>query len=129
MYFVIHRNWLFGCCVYLKYFNSETCQSASTNYVQSTNIPINPILISRLKLLGVLIGKRLAVFISEPISLKLEEVVILTDAATVLQWLNSHSILPQFIHGAISEIKRTPSISVRYIFRKENPADIASRSE
>ncbi len=38
-------------------------------------------------------------------------------------------MLPQFVHNRISEIRRAPGISIRYISGKQNPADVATRGE
>ncbi len=54
----------FACCTYLVYFNSETCQNASTLIISKVRTaPLKSVSIPRLELLGVLIGKRLAMFL------------------------------------------------------------------
>ncbi len=91
--------------------------------------PINFLSIPKLELLGVWIGKRLAVFLRDAIDLGISETILWTDATTVLQWLNSTTVLPLFIHNRISEIRRTPGISIRHTSGKQNPADLATRGE
>jgi len=120
----------YACCAYLVYLNPVTCESASTLIMSKVRTaPIKPLSMPRLELLGVLIGKRLAIFIRDALSVSLQEIIIWTDATTVLQWLNSSSVLPQFVHNRVSEIKKEPGLQIRYISGKQNPADIASRGE
>lgn len=120
----------FACSAYLVYYNADNCQSASTLiFAKVRTAPISPISIPKLELLGVLIGKRVAVFLRESLDLTIHETIIWTDATTVLQWLNTSNVLPLFIHNRISEIKRTPGISIRHTSGKQNPADLATRGE
>lgn len=120
----------FACCAYLTYFNSKTCESGSYLIMSKVRTaPINPLSIPRLELLALLIGKRVAVFLRDNISITLTEVILWTDATTVIHWLNTTSVLPQFVFNRIAEIKRTREIQVRHISGKQNPSDVASRGE
>ena len=122
--------WAYACCAYLTYYNPKTSESASTLMLSKVRLaPMKVLSMPRLELLALLIGKRLAVFIKNSLELSLNEIVLWTDATTVLQWINTSVVLPIFVHNRVSEIKRTPGIQIRYISGKQNPADIASRGE
>ncbi len=120
----------FACVAYLVCRNAEMCRRASTFIMcKVQTASINSFSIPSLDLLGVLIGKRIAVFLRDAIDLDLSETMLWTDATTELQWLNFITVLPLFIHNKISEIRRTPGISIRHTSGKQNSADLATRGE
>ena len=77
--------------------------------------------------MGALIGKRCANFLLSNLDLKINRTILWVDALTILQWLNSTNVLPQFIKNRISEIKSMTNLTIRFVQGSDNPADIATR--
>lgn len=120
----------YACCAYLVYFDPTTCESASTLIIAKVRTaPVKILSIPRLELLGVLIRSRMAINLRNSLDVSLFETVIWTDSTTVIQWLNTTLVLPQFVHNRVVEIKRIRGNSVRFTSGKQNPADIATRGE
>jgi len=83
--------------------------------------------IPQLELLGVTIGKRAITSMS--LNLRISRTIIWTDATTILQWLCSSHIQPQFVQNRINELRNAVDITFRYTPTQDNPADILSRGQ
>ncbi len=59
----------------------------------------------------------------------IEHSYLWTDATTVLQWLHSTAVLPEFVERRLMEIRSTPDLTVRYVPTKDNPADHLTRGK
>lgn len=118
----------YACAAYLSYLNSSTGDSTSTLIYSKIRVaPIKKTSVPNLELRAALIGKRSVNFLREQLDITLDRVVLWTDATTVLQWINMSEILPRFVQNRVSEIRRTPNLTINHVPGKQNPADIASR--
>lgn len=127
----------YACCTYLTYADELNGHFASSLLIAKARIaPPQGLTIPKLELLGVLIGKRIAKYLLLNLKLTIHKCVLWTDATTVIHWLNSSSVQPQFVEARITEIREPfdstiPIIEkdflVKYVPSECNPADIATR--
>jgi hypothetical protein len=121
----------FGCTIYLVRTPQERSvgeTEASLIYVKSRVSPLQPNrTIPELELMGVLAGKRCLGFVRDQLDVIIQNVTLWTDATTVLHWLHSPKVKGVFVQNRIDELRRTPSLHVRYVPTEDNPADIVSR--
>lgn len=97
-----------------------------------TEQQVNERTIPQLELLGASIGVRTIKMVSSELherEVKVEHTYLWTDSTTVLYWLHSTAVLPQFVENRLKEIRSTPSLTVRYVPTKDNPADCLTRGK
>ena len=97
---------------------------APTN--KSVRPQIHNVSLPRMELLGVLIGVRALVFVRTQLDIKIDQSILWTDSACVLQWLHTSKPLPRFVSNRITEINSVQGVSFRYVITTSNPADIPS---
>ena len=89
--------------------------------------PRTSISIPRLELLAVLIGVRSLNFVSKELGFTDNRQIVWTDSQCVLNWIKTKKPLSVFVQNRITEIKQNNDLEFRYIYKKENPADMPSR--
>ena len=94
-----------------------------------TRLSPQNITISRLELLGVLIGVRALKFVLNELHLKVTHMVVFTDSLCVLQWLNTKKPLSSFMTNRLREIMALEGVTFRHIPSEQNPADMATRGQ
>ena len=91
--------------------------------------PLQSLSIPRLELMAAVLGKRLALSITEILNIDKEFITFWTDSASVLWWVKGYS--RQFkpsIANRIGEIQTSTNPNTwRYVPTKENPADYLTR--
>lgn len=60
---------------------------------------------------------------------KVDHTYLWIDFITVLYWLYSTTVLPQFVENRLKEICSTLSLTVRYVTMKDNTADYLTRGK
>ena len=91
--------------------------------------PINQILtISRLELLGGLMGCRAIQFVGDQLGISIYEQLLFTDSECVIEGCTSIKDLKRFVRDKVAEIHKC-DIVIGYISSNENPADVASRGQ
>ncbi len=120
----------YACCAYLVFKPDNNLQiKTSLIFGKNRLSPPKSMSIPRLELLGVLIGKRTAEFLTHALQIDLTRTILWMNATTVLQWLNSAEILQVFVQNRINELRSAKSIEYRYVPGSDNPADYATRGK
>lgn len=119
----------YGACIYVRSVNCQGEVSVSLLFAKSRVVPIKPLTIPRLELLGALIGARLYEKAANALRVKIKHVTFWTDSMIVLGWLKMlPSKLQPFVRNRIAEIlDKTGSCTWRHVPTEENPADLISR--
>ncbi len=84
--------------------------------------------IPRLELLAFLVGIRCLEFVASQLHIPIRSKIIWSDSQCVLDWLKSPKQLKTFVRNRANEINSFPDIQKRYVYTKDNPADLATRS-
>ncbi|CAG2184572.1 unnamed protein product [Mytilus edulis] len=89
-------------------------------------VPVKPISLPRLELMGALIGARLARHLLKVITT--EHVYMWSDSQIVLSWIKSSKILKPFVENRLKEIRKlTENAEWNYCPTDDNPADYLTR--
>jgi len=91
--------------------------------------PLQERSIPQLELLAAVVGKRAVSYVRKALDLSIIRTTLWTDATTVLQWLSSPAVQPQFVQNRLTELRKAENITFRYTPTKDNPADILSRGQ
>ncbi|XP_071128314.1 uncharacterized protein [Mytilus edulis] len=111
----------YGACAYLVTANSSILVMAKNRVV-----PVKPISLPRLELMGALIGARLATHLLKVIPT--EHVYMWSDSQIVLSWIQSSKILKPFVANRLKEIRKlTENAEWNYCPTDDNPADYLTR--
>ncbi|XP_071180616.1 uncharacterized protein [Mytilus edulis] len=111
----------YGACAYLVTANSSIIVMAKNRVV-----PVKPISLPRLELMGALIGARLATHLLKVITA--EHVYMWSDSQIVLSWIKSSKNLKPFVANRLKEIRKlTENAEWNYCPTDDNPADYLTR--
>ncbi|XP_074645830.1 uncharacterized protein LOC141902088 [Tubulanus polymorphus] len=96
---------------------------------KSSVAPLISSSIPRLQMMGAILGLRLVERITEVYEMNMKEVIFWSDSLNVLWWIrNRRRTLKAFIAHRVGEIQsKTRPTQWRYVPKKANPADLASR--
>lgn len=118
----------YGCAIYLVH-KTNFKKESQLIFSKLRIAPVQNRSIPQLELLAATVGVRALVFVRNSLDLILTKVVLWTDATTVIQWLHSSHIQPQFVQNKLKEIRQISNLVVRYVPTKDNPGDILSRGQ
>lgn len=118
----------YGCAAYLVHQTAHGNESCLI-FAKARIAPLIKRSIPQLELLATLVGKRAVTFVRNSLDITISRTILWTDATTVLQWLHSTSVQPQFIQNRLIELRNGTEITFRYVPTKDNPADILSRGQ
>ena len=107
--------------------NLVFCKNSTGTDQKSVRPQIHNVSLPRMELLGVLIGVRALVFVRTQLDIKIDQSILWTDSACILQWLHTSKPLPRFVSNRITEINSVQGVSFRHVSTTSNPADIPSR--
>lgn len=96
---------------------------------KTKDAPLNAISITRLEIMGALLGARLAKTVVLALKLDMNQVLLWTDSMNVLWWIHRESrCFKPFVANRVGEIHEISLPNQwRYVPSTDNPADIASR--
>ena len=121
----------YGASIYLRSKLSNGMIQTKLLASKTRVAPIETTSIPRMELLGCLILARLADNVLKAIKtdVKIHEVILFSDSATVLWWIKSGAVeYKQWVHSRVREIRSLSSSDVwNYVDTKNNPSDLASR--
>ncbi|XP_071816656.1 uncharacterized protein [Apostichopus japonicus] len=113
------------------YARSETNSGVTVRLIPSKTkvAPLKALSISKLELMGAMLGLKLAGSISSVLCYRLEDVVFWVDSQNVLYWIRGRSkLFKPFVANRVGEIQHlTNPAQWRHVPGKDNPADLASR--
>ncbi|PIK56861.1 hypothetical protein BSL78_06264 [Apostichopus japonicus] len=113
------------------YARSETNSGVTVRLIASKTkvAPLKALSISKLELMGAMLGLKLAGSISSVLCYRLEDVVFWVDSQNVLYWIRGRSkLFKPFVANRVGEIQHlTNPAQWRHVPGKDNPADLASR--
>jgi len=121
---------IYSTCIYFV-FQCDDVQVSNLICAKSRVAPKRALTIPRLELLGNLLSARLLHSISEQMPKGLQfQTKSFTDSQIVLAWIrNQHKVYKQFVQSRVEEIRGLiPINSLFYVASKQNPADLATRS-
>ena len=112
--------------IYLKTFY-EGKADVKPLFLKLRFAPQQKMSIPRLELLALLIGIRSLKFMSKELKLENTKITVWTDSQCVLNWIKTKKPLSVFVRNRVTEITREKNVEFRYIYTRENPADLQSR--
>jgi hypothetical protein len=118
----------YGCAIFLVH-KYEGTNEVQLIYAKVRVAPLQERTIPQLELLAVATGKRSTNYVRNSLDISISRTFIWTDATTVIQWLHSATIQPQFVQNRLNEIRSAVNVVIRYTPTRDNPADILSRGQ
>lgn len=113
----------YGAAIYL-------CQPSGSALIFSKSrvSPLKETSLPRLELMAAVLGARLMTFIHTHLqNLQITSRILWSDSQIVLAWIHSSKHLPTFVRNRVQEIRHHSFDEHKYVFTKENPADLLTR--
>ncbi|XP_070560349.1 uncharacterized protein [Ptychodera flava] len=118
----------YGAVTYARSTYATNLVSCRMVAAKSRVAPLTSTSISRLELMGAIVGLRLKETISEVLGIMLNQVVFWSDSMNVLWWIRNQSRkFKPFVANRVGEIQTSTNPEQwRYVPTKENPADLVT---
>lgn len=119
----------YGCCIYIKCFNSAGQYSCKLLCAKSRVTPIKQLTLPRLELCSAVLLVQLVDKVLKSIKINFNNYYLYSDSTITLSWIKtSPTRWKTFVANRVSEIQRLTNVNNWYHVKSEdNPADLISR--